>query len=217
VEESVSDRTGEIYRKHHESGGRYGFTMAGDARGGWFRDRIAAVSRALSKPTLDLLDIGCRDGTLTKQYGSGHHVVGLDVDVEAVRRANAAGIDARAQDLNRDALTFPDASFDVVVAGEVLEHLQWPEAVVRDIHRVLRPNGRFFGTVPNAFRLRNRVLFFLGRDFEVDPTHLHWFSPASMRKLLVDFREVDIEFHGGHRRNLHPELLATQMHWSALR
>lgn len=213
----MHNRTSKIYQEHHETGGRYGFTMSGSARGGWFRTEVEAARSRLGKPSLDVLDIGCRDGTLTRQYVTGHRAVGLDIDPEAVRRAADAGIDARVHDLNADALAFPDGSFDVVVAGEVLEHLQWPAAVVSDIHRVLRTGGLFIGTVPNAFRLRNRLVFLLGRDFEVDPTHLHWFSPTSMRNLLQRFIDVRIEFHGGRRRNIHPELLATEMHWAAMR
>lgn len=212
----MADRTGEMYQRHHSTG-RYGFTIAGGERGAWFAARVGETARALSKPRLDVLDIGCRDGTLTKQYAEGHSIQGLDVDAEAVRLAGDAGLTVKKHDLNQAPLPFGKDTFDLIVAGEVLEHLQWPELVVADIFEALRPGGRFIGTVPNAFRLRNRILFFLGRDFEVDPTHLHWFSPSSMRALLKSFRDVQLEFHGGSRAKLHPQLMATQMHWVAVK
>lgn len=213
----MADRTGDIYREHHAKGERYGFTISGDERGAWFAARIQEASAALAKPKLDLLDIGCRDGTLTRMYAGGHALRGLDVDGEAVRRAVEAGLDVKKHDLNLEALPFPRESFDLVVAGEVLEHLQWPKVVVADIHAALRPGGYFIGSVPNAFRLRNRLQFLLGREFEVDPTHLHSFSPSAVRELLAPFRSVRLEFHGGRRRNLHPELMATQLHWIAIK
>jgi SAM-dependent methyltransferase len=214
----VSDPTGEYYRRHHSSGQRYGFTIAGDERAGWFRARIEELSQKLGKGQLDILDIGCRDGTLTSLYAKGHRVKGLDVDPDAVARANQLGsLEAKKHDLNLEPVPFPDASFDAVVAGEVLEHLQFPDNVVAEIRRVLRPGGVFIGSVPNAFRLRNRITFLMGKDFEIDPTHLHQFSPAAMKKLLGAFDDARLEFLGGRRRNLHPELMATQMHWIARR
>jgi SAM-dependent methyltransferase len=154
---------------------------------------------------------------LTHVYGAGHRLVGIDVDPEAIARARDRGIDARAHDLNGPALPFDDHSFDVVIAGEVLEHLQFPSAVVTELRRVLRPDGILLGSVPNAFRLRNRLTFLLGRPFEVDPTHLHQFSPDMIRDLLSAFSEVDLEFHGGRRSRLHPRLMATQLYFRAQR
>ncbi len=214
----MEDRIGEYYRRHHSgANSRYGFTISGDERGGWFREAVREASRAARTPSLEILDIGCRDGTLTQSYAHEHRVRGLDVDPEAVARARASGLEVDTINLNQAPLPFEAASFDVVVAGEILEHLQFPDEVVREVHRVLRPGGRFLGSVPNAFRLRNRLLFLLGRDFEVDPTHLHWFSPTSLRGLLGQFSEVALEFHGGRRRGLSPQLMATQMHWIAVK
>jgi SAM-dependent methyltransferase len=95
-------------------------------------------------------------------------------------------------DINRE-LPLEPSSFDVVVAGELLEHLFYPELVLAGIHRILRSDGLFVGSVPNAFRLKNRLLFLLGRDFEADPTHLHHFSIGGLRTLLErHFVEIEI-------------------------
>jgi SAM-dependent methyltransferase len=214
--ENVADRTGDIYQRHHETG-RYGFTIGGDERGQWFAQEIAQVAQRLGKGRLRVLDMGCRDGTLTSHYSGSHELFGVDVDPEAVRRSRERGIDARKLNLNEEDLPFEDAMFDVVVAGEVLEHLQWPQHAVDQVHRVLRPGGTFIGSVPNAFRLRNRILFLAGRDFELDPTHLHSFSPQGLRTMLSAFERVTLEFHGGRRRNIHPQLMASQMHWRAFK
>lgn len=213
----MADRTGDIYREHHAKGERYGFTISGDERGAWFAARVRDAVEALAKPRLDLLDIGCRDGTLTRMYAGGHALRGLDVDADAVRRAVESGLDVKKHDLNIDPLPFAKETLDFVVAGEVLEHLQWPKTVVADIHAALRPGGWFVGSVPNAFRLKNRLLFLMGKEFEVDPTHLHSFSPSAVRDMLSAFRSVKLEFQGGRRLRLHPELMATQIHWVAIK
>ncbi len=204
----MADATEDYYRRHHSGGSggprRYGFTIGGNARVDWFRERLGQGQ--------DILDIGCRDGTLTSQYAGGRRVVGVDIDPDALAAARAQhGIETHHINLNIKALPFANAAFDAVVAGEVLEHLQFPDVAIADIHRVLRPGGVFAGSVPNAFRLRNRLDFLLGRDFEHDPTHLHQFSPQAMRKHLAAFRDVEISFLEGRRLWLSRRLMGTQM------
>jgi SAM-dependent methyltransferase len=94
---------------------------------------------------------------------------------------------------------FAGSSFDVVIAGERLEHVFFPSFFPTEVARVLRPDGRFTGSTPNAFRLRNRWRFLLKQEFESDPTHLHRFSADSLeRQLRQYFGRVLIEPLGGH-------------------
>jgi SAM-dependent methyltransferase len=108
-------------------------------------------------------------------------------------------------------LPFADASFDVVVAGEMLEHVRAPEEVVAEVRRVLRPGGTFAGSVPNAFRVQSRLLFLAGRPPEDDPTHLHMYSAAALEALLAGFTPPELSFVGGRFRRLHPRLLARDL------
>jgi 2-polyprenyl-3-methyl-5-hydroxy-6-metoxy-1,4-benzoquinol methylase len=197
----------EYYRKHHagETGmRRYGFSFGGAERSGWLRARIGTGK--------DVLDIGCRDGTLTSSYATGNRVVGIDIDEDALAHAHAThGFEVHKLNLNVDPLPFADERFDVVVAGEVLEHLQFPDEAAREVRRVLRPGGLFVGSVPNAFRLRNRLKFLLGREFETDPTHMHQFSPEGLKRVLAGFRTHEIDFLSSRHLWLHPRLLGTIM------
>jgi SAM-dependent methyltransferase len=196
------DRLDARYREHHDarrSGGE--FVFGSDERGGL----IAAL---VGGPGRQVLDLGCRTGGLTRYYADGNEVVGVDVDREALARAHEAlGIETVWADVEEE-LPFGDASFDVVVAGELLEHLADPAAAVAHARRVLRPGGRFVGSVPNAFRLKNRLRFAAGRPPETDPTHLQLFSPAKLRALLAGFADVDVRFAVGRFTPLHPRLLA---------
>ena len=79
---------------------------------------------------------------------------------------------------------FREAAFSLVVAGEVFEHVPFPQDFVAEAARVLTAGGRIAGSVPNAFRLKNRVMFASGRWFEIDPTHLRQFSPSMLRGML---------------------------------
>jgi SAM-dependent methyltransferase len=97
------------------------------------------------------------------------------------------------------------------VAGELFEHLQFPDALVAEIRRVLRPGGVLVGSVPNAFRVQSRLRFLAGRAPEDDPTHLRMFSPRAVRELLAAFDGVELDFVGGRYRRLHARLLGRDL------
>ena len=82
---------------------------------------------------------------------------------------------------------------------------------------MLRPGGVFVGSVPNAFRLQNRLLFLLGRQPESDPTHLRMYRASDIRELLADFMAVRVTPLGGRYRRLHARLLAQDLVFSAIR
>ena len=151
---------------------------------------------------------------LTSYFLEGNDVTGLDVDRGALAVAAKRGITpVRASAEER--MPFDDGSFDAVVAGELLEHVRNPHDVVRETKRVLKAGGTLVGSVPNAFRLQSRLTFLAGRPPEDDPTHLHMYSPAQVRRLLVDFEQVELYFVGGRFRRLHPRLLARDLVFTA--
>ena len=100
------------------------------------------------RPGLDLLDVGCGPGTLTADLASRvapGRAVGID-RADAVLEQAAANVAARgvAVELRAGdvyALPFADASFDVVHAHQVLQHLVDPVRALREMRRVLRPGG----------------------------------------------------------------------------
>jgi len=198
----------EQYEKHHRERRAEGDFL-------FVPERIPLFQAAVGQGKR-VLDLGCRSGALTRHFLEGNEVVGLDVDRAALAKAETLGI--QVVDANvEEPLPFPDASFDAIVAGELLEHLQFPEALVAEIRRVLRPGGVIVGSVPNAFRLQGRLRFLRGRPPEDDPTHLHMFSPAALRALLAGFEDVRLAFVGGRYRRLHPRLLARDLVFSGKR
>lgn len=196
----------QTYRKHHSEKKRYGFSHRVEVRGPQFSAWIGTGKR--------VLDLGCRDGALTSHYAKGNSVTGLDIDSEALRRIEAAlDIETHWHDVNRAALPFDDASFDIVVAGEILEHLVAPDIVAEEVYRVLRPGGLFIGSVPNSFHWRGRLAFLRGTSIE-DATHLQLFSLARLRVLLGRFAEAQIMSIGGiggHRLPILPTAVSNHL------
>jgi methionine biosynthesis protein MetW len=191
------------YAEHNRTERGRGFVFAGPERETLFRRYVGGPGRRV-------LDLGCRDGALTQAYAAGNEVVGVDADREALAAAERLGIETRWADLDQP-LEFPDASFDVVVAGELLEHLRDPQRVVAEIHRVLRPGGTFVASVPNAFRLKSRLRFLLGRAPESDPTHLQMFAASDVRALLTAFEEPELHFVAGRLVPVHARLFANDI------
>jgi len=165
-----------IYRTHHETRGRYGYLYCHGARIPWLREWIGVGKR--------VLDVGCRDGMLTQGYAEGNSVLGVDIDRKALTLcAERVGIETKWLDLNGEWL-WEEGSFDVVVACEVMEHLFFMDEFLGKVAKTLRKGGLFIGSVPNGFRMRNRLRFLMGKEYETDPTHVRRFSVDSLRQGL---------------------------------
>lgn len=106
---------------------------------------------------MKILDVGCGSGFFMVICGG--QVFGLDDDenVEVCRRR---GLQAYPIDLEKDCFPFKDASFDVTVCLEVIEHLTNPRNVLSEMSRVLKPNGYLLISTPN-----NRMPTWWIRDF----------------------------------------------------
>jgi SAM-dependent methyltransferase len=199
---------GELYEAHHREHRDDGDFVFVPERIPLFQD---AIGHGRS-----VLDLGCRSGALTRHFLDGNEVVGVDVDRAALAKAKELGITPVVADVE-EPLPFPDETFDAVVAGELLEHLSFPEVLMAEVRRVLEPGGVVVGSVPNAFRIQGRLRFLRGQPPEEDPMHLHMFSPAQISELLDGFEEVRLVFVGGRYRRLHKRLLARDLVFSGVR
>lgn len=203
------DQLAARYERHNTEARGPGFAVELDVRGRFFVERIGTGRT--------VLDVGCRDGTVAQAYLEGNRVSGVDVDRQALERAAARGLETTWADVT-EPLPFDDGSFDAAVAGELLEHLPAPDRLVAEVARVLRPGGTFVGSVPNAYRLKNRLRVLAGRTFDTDPTHLRQFSPDSLRSLLAHrFDDIEVHFFAGRLVRLSPRAFGNVMVFAARR
>lgn len=199
---------GTRYEEHHRANREGGDFVFVTERVPLFQEAVGQGKR--------VLDLGCRSGALTRHFLDGNSVVGLDVDRAALAKAEALGIETVVANVE-EPLPFEGASFDAVVAGELFEHLRFPDELVAEIHRILRSGGVLVGSVPNAFNVQNRLRFLRGLPPERDRTHLHMFRPADLEELLAGFSGVRLSFVGGRYVRLSARLFAQDIVFTAVK
>jgi 2-polyprenyl-3-methyl-5-hydroxy-6-metoxy-1,4-benzoquinol methylase len=200
------DQLEQQYRRHHAESRDADFAFC-------WPERSVLFGSWVGGPGKRVLDLGCRYGALTRAYAGGNEVVGVDVDREALAGAAASlGIETVWADLD-EPLAFDDASFDVVVLGEVLEHLRFPAATLAEARRVLRPGGTVIGSVPNSYRLKSRLRFLMGRppEFADDPTHVRMFAGHDVLRLLEGYEEPEVRYVAGRLTRVSPRLFANDI------
>jgi SAM-dependent methyltransferase len=150
----------------------------------WFR-RHEVVYRRLSSHCVnrEVLEAGCGEG-----YGAdlvadvARSVIALDYDELTVAHVRACYPRVDARHGNLAELPLPDASVDVVVNFQVVEHLWDQPQFVAECLRALRPGGLLLMSTPN------RITFSPGRDTPVNPFHTRELNASELRQLLADGR-----------------------------
>jgi SAM-dependent methyltransferase len=150
-----------------------------EARHWWFQGRRRLLARLLDRlalpPGARVLDVGCGTGANGPVLAAGRFAVGADaspIPLGLGRSAYAARLRA-----DGSALPFADRRFDLVCALDVLEHLDDDAGAVRELRRVLRPDGVLIVFVP-ALRL------LWGRQDEVSH-HRRRYSRRDLRVLIA--------------------------------
>lgn len=149
-------------------------------------DRIATLVRDAGLDGGVALDVGCGDGRgtheLATRLGPGFTWTGVDFSERAIAFARLMAPELRFEVQDGEALDAADASVDLVVAREVIEHVPPPDvgAFVAELRRVLRPGGRLVLTTPTTNR-------------RVPEKHFQHFTEASLRAAVVGGGGFEVE------------------------
>lgn len=149
---------------------------------------IDRLSTALVPRNSQVLELGCATGFMSRYFRQhlGCQVIG--VDINPVVKPDIVG------DLNQLSTwkkIKAKASYDVVFASAIIEHLPSPEATLQLIKAVLKPGGLLIITLPNVAHWSLRLKLLRGHwDYEdyglLDRTHLRFFNYFTSQKLVTD-------------------------------
>jgi 2-polyprenyl-3-methyl-5-hydroxy-6-metoxy-1,4-benzoquinol methylase len=166
--------------------------------------RVVTEGERLGRRPL-VLDLGCAEGHFAAALArGGTEVVAVDVAEEPLRRAHIRHPELDARLVEPEApLPLEDASFDVVWAGETIEHVADTQQWLSEVRRVLRSGGILLLSTPDHGLLSRLRLVLSGRTFEAhfDPRadHLRFYTRRMLVDLLADFgfEEVAVAGLGG--------------------
>jgi methionine biosynthesis protein MetW len=120
------------------------------------------INRTSTKIKNRILDIGCGDGSFIIKFKKHCETFGVDISQNAINMAKEAGINAYQADVSSERLPFQDEYLDIIYMGDVIEHLTNPDFAIKEVARVLKPDGFLVLSTPNLASWLNRLLLLLG-------------------------------------------------------
>jgi 2-polyprenyl-6-hydroxyphenyl methylase/3-demethylubiquinone-9 3-methyltransferase len=175
------------------------------ARNPWIADEI---TRVLGPGPRRVLDLGCGAGFLANYLAArGHRVTGVDTTAENldVARAHDGTASVRYELGDACALGYPAASFDVVCAMDLLEHVEQPARLIAEAARVLVPNGLFvFHTFNRTWQAKLIVIKGVAWFVRNAPKDLHvqrlFITPDELTAMCQGHQLAAPELHGSRPR-----------------
>lgn len=194
---STTQQQKEYYEKYWAEG-RTGYS--GDSQGyaANFRNWMHAELKDLPRDA-KLLEVGCGDGAFTKTLAEySQYVTAIDISAGQIEQNSKhyPEIFFLQHDVS-ERLPFEDESFDAIWCSEVLEHLFDPGFALREMYRVMVPDGRLLVTVPYHGRFKNLLIAMCRWDEHFAPTqpHLRFFTRNTLQQLAGRAGFTGIETH----------------------
>jgi len=168
---------------------------------------LRAIVSFAKERKLKILDVGCATGFLARELQKrGHEVIGIEIDKEAAKEAKKYCSKVIVESADSPKIQFPKESFDVIIFGDVLEHLPDPPSVLSRYKHFLKSDGLISISTSNVANWYVRVNLLFGRfEYEekgiMDKTHLRFYTRKSLKKIIkgaglhiVDFKGTPIPF-----------------------
>lgn len=141
-----------------------------------------------------ILDLGCGDGFLMERIrAQGNQVMGVEIAENALIKARKKGFHVYDLSLSENWAAQIKEKFDLVVAGEIIEHIFDTDKFLKNIWLILKENGKLIITTPNIASLGRRILLCFGKNPLIEATargydagHIRYFTKDTLLKLLQE-------------------------------
>lgn len=180
----------ELIRRKDELKSYYVHTPGWVVREGWAAEYLEKQAPKNAK----ILDIGASGGDFLKQIIERGFTNLSATDIVDYCTENVPNIDFRSCDLNSESLPWDDASFEAVTALSTAEHLENQFHFCREAWRMLKPDGMFIFSIPNAFHIWSKLSFLLHgdlTDWNDKNAHVSFLPQAVFRKIYLKYFKLE--------------------------
>lgn len=157
----------------------------------WHKRKLKAVLELIPKKPRTILDVGCASGWLLSEIAKRYpHVqcTGIDVYRKSIEYGKRRYKHLRLFCADAHNLPFPDHSFDLIVCTELLEHVIYPEKVLSEIKRVLKPQG-FAIIEMDTGNFLFKVIWYWWTNLRKGvwkDAHIHSFNTKRLEELIIE-------------------------------
>jgi SAM-dependent methyltransferase len=167
----------------------------------------------------NVLDVGCGIGRHLAALGPKPLKVGVEISLEALKRAQELSNEVLLIQADAYRLPFPSSSFDTALSIDVVEHLEHPSDLLREMFRILLPHGRLILQTPNypIKRLYDVINYIKPRGWRKsikdDSTHIVKLSWRQLERLVKDFVIIESRARNILLESKLPFLIRLKGHW----
>ena len=165
-------------------------------------EKIKNIIKLIDNKPKRVLDVGCGDGwvgaLIKKEFGSEVH--GMDILDKALIKAKKNGLITKKFDLSKSKWPYKNNYFDLIIAGDIIEHIYDTDNFVKECRRVLKKGGKLIVSIPNINSYLNRLLILIGKyplyvDYSTKKSiykyvlvtgHVKVFNKKTITRLLAD-------------------------------
>lgn len=188
-----------------------------DNSSGYNKEKMKVYLRTLKRQieskgidNLKVLDLGCYDGRFAKLVLKETGLLIDGADISLANLSNATVLDKKFHE-NLDSPTWwkITGSYDLIFAGDIIEHLIYTDEFMININRLLKPNGLVVVSTPNISSLGRRLLLLLGKSpfLEISKIqevnlhnapivgHIRYFTPKTLQSLISYWGFKPLSYH----------------------
>jgi len=152
-------------------------------------EKICSILRKIPQKAI-VADLGCMSGMASAWYAAcGVQTLhGFDVSEASLDRLRAKGFEGHPWNVDGERCPMPDGTYDVVIAGEIIEHVVNTDAFAQELYRILKPNGVLILSTPNLASWYNRIRLLRG----LPPRSYPGVSSSLRKDALIDNNHIRV-------------------------